>query len=592
MLKLIIEDDEGRKTVVPFVRDEITIGRQEGNTIRLTERNVSRRHARLSRLNGHVSIEDLGSYNGIRINGDRIAGRVQVTDGDLIQIGDYDLAVQAEEQLLSPATVPLDPQLLPLLGVPRSDDTSDSSATVRALPLVADTPQAPLDPVRDTPAAPLLDPADRATAVVRAEAGGADSSSDGPSLDLEPAEAPRLVVLNSDLAGKEYRCLKTELTIGRDEENDVPIDHRSLSRTHCRLVRDSTGEWRIMDLESANGMVVNGESYSQVTLRPHDIVELGHIKLEFLGPNDLPSAARATAAAPATTSRAPVFAVVGAVAVIIIGLGGYALWKSISSPPPNSREPLAAEPRLPQAEKSPTPPTPPSIEDERAAMEAKLQEAERAVDELQWERATELLKGCTVAGRLAPQAERLLNQMAGERGNLLALQEAERLLDASDEVGAKKQLDLAAQTVLLSDRLETLKTRHAAHVATKMKKVLPIPLRPTVAPPQSRLEEAERLHREAQELSRAKEYTAAAAKLEKCQRIAPSYSDCFKLAGSVYAKISTRDKSQAAYDKARAAYKRYLSLAPASDPDVLKVESILKAADDQMQETQPQQQQQ
>src|SRR6185503_15470220 len=47
VLKLIIEDDEGRKTVVPFVRDEITIGRQEGNTIRLTERNVSRRHARL-----------------------------------------------------------------------------------------------------------------------------------------------------------------------------------------------------------------------------------------------------------------------------------------------------------------------------------------------------------------------------------------------------------------------------------------------------------------------------------------------------------------------------------------------------------------
>ena len=47
MLKLIIEDDEGRKTVVPFVRDEITIGRKEGNTIRLTERNVSRRHARI-----------------------------------------------------------------------------------------------------------------------------------------------------------------------------------------------------------------------------------------------------------------------------------------------------------------------------------------------------------------------------------------------------------------------------------------------------------------------------------------------------------------------------------------------------------------
>ena len=40
MNKLIIADDEGKTTVVPLVRDEITIGRKEGNTIRLTERNA------------------------------------------------------------------------------------------------------------------------------------------------------------------------------------------------------------------------------------------------------------------------------------------------------------------------------------------------------------------------------------------------------------------------------------------------------------------------------------------------------------------------------------------------------------------------
>src|SRR3954462_12518621 len=106
-MKLIIEDDEGRKTVVPFVRDEITIGREEGNTIRLTERNVSRRHARLVRQNGHVLVEDLGSYNGIKINGERIKGQVPVRDGDLIQIGDYDLAVQQEgAQTSAPPPVP------------------------------------------------------------------------------------------------------------------------------------------------------------------------------------------------------------------------------------------------------------------------------------------------------------------------------------------------------------------------------------------------------------------------------------------------------------------------------------------------------
>src|SRR5215470_15441453 len=97
MYKLIIEDDEGKTTVVPLIRDEITIGRKEGNTIRLTERNVSRRHAKLLKQNGSVYIEDLTSYNGIRVNGDRISGRAPVNEGDRIQIGDYQLALKLDK---------------------------------------------------------------------------------------------------------------------------------------------------------------------------------------------------------------------------------------------------------------------------------------------------------------------------------------------------------------------------------------------------------------------------------------------------------------------------------------------------------------
>ena len=95
MYKLIIEDDEGKTTVVPHIRDEISIGRKEGNTIRLTERNVSRRHARILRNNGEVHIEDLGSYNGIRVNNARIAERVSLRISDQVQIGDYKLYLKA-----------------------------------------------------------------------------------------------------------------------------------------------------------------------------------------------------------------------------------------------------------------------------------------------------------------------------------------------------------------------------------------------------------------------------------------------------------------------------------------------------------------
>src|SRR3954469_24687224 len=95
--KLIIEDDAGKQIVVPFTRDVITIGRKEGNTIRLTERNVSRAHAKLSKENGHGVVEDLKSFNGIKLNGDRIDGRVHVHEGDTIQIGDYHLALHAQD---------------------------------------------------------------------------------------------------------------------------------------------------------------------------------------------------------------------------------------------------------------------------------------------------------------------------------------------------------------------------------------------------------------------------------------------------------------------------------------------------------------
>jgi hypothetical protein len=92
-LRLIIEDDEGTTTVVPLAADTITIGRQQGNTIQLTEKNVSRRHARLSPESDGWIIEDLNSYNGIKVNGQAAEGRLALREGDVIQIGDYHLAL-------------------------------------------------------------------------------------------------------------------------------------------------------------------------------------------------------------------------------------------------------------------------------------------------------------------------------------------------------------------------------------------------------------------------------------------------------------------------------------------------------------------
>src|SRR5258708_38436343 len=105
-MKLMIEDDDGLKTVVTIVRDEITIGRQEGNTIRLTERNVSRRHARLVKENGNLLIEDLGSYNGVRGNGEKITEKTTVKEGDPRRHGGHPPALPAERSRPRPRARP------------------------------------------------------------------------------------------------------------------------------------------------------------------------------------------------------------------------------------------------------------------------------------------------------------------------------------------------------------------------------------------------------------------------------------------------------------------------------------------------------
>ncbi|MBK6923202.1 MAG: FHA domain-containing protein [Deltaproteobacteria bacterium] len=92
-LRLIIEDDEGSTTIVPLGQEVVTIGRQQGNTIQLTEKNVSRRHAKLTPEGESWVLEDLGSYNGVKVNGRVASGRAVLQEGDVVQIGDYHLAL-------------------------------------------------------------------------------------------------------------------------------------------------------------------------------------------------------------------------------------------------------------------------------------------------------------------------------------------------------------------------------------------------------------------------------------------------------------------------------------------------------------------
>src|SRR4051794_18998398 len=99
MWKLTIEDDEGKRTPLPLFRDEYTIGRGEENTVRLTERNISRDHATLQKRSTHWVLIDNSSYNGSFVGGNRVVDEHKLAHGDVIQLGDYRLEFQDEELL-------------------------------------------------------------------------------------------------------------------------------------------------------------------------------------------------------------------------------------------------------------------------------------------------------------------------------------------------------------------------------------------------------------------------------------------------------------------------------------------------------------
>ena len=64
----------------------LTIGRDAECDIIIPDRQVSRLHARLTRVADGFQIEDLGSKNGTHVNGAPLQGAHRLQDGDLIQV--------------------------------------------------------------------------------------------------------------------------------------------------------------------------------------------------------------------------------------------------------------------------------------------------------------------------------------------------------------------------------------------------------------------------------------------------------------------------------------------------------------------------
>ncbi|MFW6189660.1 MAG: protein kinase domain-containing protein [Planctomycetota bacterium] len=73
--------------------EDVWLGRGAFCKIRISDPQLSRRHCEFSYKDGRLFVEDLGSRNGTRVNGDLIESRVELNDGDSVIVGSHELRV-------------------------------------------------------------------------------------------------------------------------------------------------------------------------------------------------------------------------------------------------------------------------------------------------------------------------------------------------------------------------------------------------------------------------------------------------------------------------------------------------------------------
>jgi pSer/pThr/pTyr-binding forkhead associated (FHA) protein len=110
-----------------------------------------------------------------------------------------------------------------------------------------------------------------------------------PGAAPQPALPPvhqrpnRLVVVVGPQPGAEFPLDKEHFTVGRSEDADISINHSSVSRLHAELFALGNGRYEIVDKASANGIRINGVELKRGILEAGDALELGDVRLRFVG---------------------------------------------------------------------------------------------------------------------------------------------------------------------------------------------------------------------------------------------------------------------------------------------------------------------
>lgn len=331
-IKFHMENDK----TVAVSTDTITIGRDPANDIVLDHPSVSRKHARINRRENRYYIEDLGSINGVKVNGANADG-TEVKQGTVVRLGKVELGVgspvaakaaggnssMVEAPEASDKTYMGEPKakrvgwltinggenagqvfyLNPGANVLGRDSSSEividdsyvsgmqcefkvTGNDVMVYDLGSRTGTRVNNQVltgRPLNAGSTVKVGDTELKVLRIDnpeqfASVVDMGN--TQVDLKGEKSVVLVAVSGPDAGKSFTLLEGSNVVGRNDGSQVQLTDKSVSRSHA-MISCSGGSLKLFDMGSSRGTKLDGVKLGGTRVSSGDVVRVGRTELTF-----------------------------------------------------------------------------------------------------------------------------------------------------------------------------------------------------------------------------------------------------------------------------------------------------------------------
>lgn len=88
-----------------------------------------------------------------------------------------------------------------------------------------------------------------------------------------------MVIVEGPGSGTEY-AIEEAAILGRLDSNDIPVKDNKASREHAKIYKQGA-QFAIVDLNSSNGTLVNGEKVTKRVLKEGDEIGIGLVKMRY-----------------------------------------------------------------------------------------------------------------------------------------------------------------------------------------------------------------------------------------------------------------------------------------------------------------------